>query len=238
MNDSQYVLLNAGNGINIHHTAAFSDIDITMTSNALAHVCNLYVIGDWRRFKSRLIAEHHRIHCVWWRHQSGDNIVDRIFTLAEKRIPFSRPCTRPVKCPLLHWTEEYTNAVKKMNKAKDRMPRMNDHENRQAYRRLKSEASQLIKTPSKTMFTRTAIRWIARQNSESVEDLKYVGRSYSKHHLQRKCLLFQRGKGEAVCTTVRRRQFKYSSLARDCWSQDKLRTTASWRVARRGTATW
>ena len=65
-------------------------------------------------------------------------------------MPTIKPSNNPARRPILYWTDDLTHAVKLRNKAKNKMQRTRDLNDRDEYYWLKGVAQRTIKTAKKT----------------------------------------------------------------------------------------
>ena len=80
---------------------------------------------------------------------SRDRVVSAIIQAADSSIPVAKTTCNPLHKSVPFWTEDCTEAVKKRNKAKNRMQRTQDLNDRQLYYRLRGAAQHTIKTAEK-----------------------------------------------------------------------------------------
>ena len=80
---------------------------------------------------------------------SQDRLVNVIITAADNNIPTVKPNSDPRHKYVPYWTDECTAAVKKRNKAKNKMQRTRDINDRQEYYRTRGQAQHTIKSAQK-----------------------------------------------------------------------------------------
>ena len=80
---------------------------------------------------------------------SRDRLVSSIIAAAENNIPIMKPKSDPRRKYVPYWTEECTTAVKRRNKAKNKMQRTRDNADRQEYYRARGQAQYIIKSTQK-----------------------------------------------------------------------------------------
>jgi len=80
---------------------------------------------------------------------SRDRVVTAIIEAAESSIPVTKPTVNPLRKSVPFWTDECTQAVRRRNKAKNKMQRTRDLDDQQMYYRLRGVAQYTIKEAEK-----------------------------------------------------------------------------------------
>jgi len=80
---------------------------------------------------------------------SRDRVVTGIIQAAESSIPVIKPTANPLPKSVPFWTNDCTEAVRRRNKAKNKMQRTLDLEDQQTYYRLRGVAQHTIKEAEK-----------------------------------------------------------------------------------------
>ena len=76
---------------------------------------------------------------------SRDRVVAGMIKAAESSIPVRQPTANPLRKSVPFWTDECTDAVRRRNKAKNKMKRTRDLDDRQTYYRLRGVAQHTMK---------------------------------------------------------------------------------------------
>jgi len=111
----------------------------------------LYRRADWDGFKKQCVQLITSDVVDDDIDSSRDRLVQTIIEAAEVNIPVTNPVGTGSRHRVVpFWTEECTAAIKKRNKAKNKMQRTKDLEDRKEYFRLRGVAQHIIKTAEKT----------------------------------------------------------------------------------------
>jgi len=176
LDDYNMVALNTGIGTYLRHSGEMSHLDISMASTNIARIANWYVhddpipviiklsdptvIGtclaqwcyrranwdgfkkDCRRLMRSVLVEYDVI-------TSRNRLTNTIIAAAENNIPIVKPKSDPRHKYVPYWTDECTAAVKRRNKAKNKMQRTRDITDRQEYYTARGQAQHTIKSTQK-----------------------------------------------------------------------------------------
>ena len=92
-----------------------------------------YRRANWNSFKAdckRLLNDELITDDVM---SSYEHLVNSIFEVAERHVPTIKPLNNPSRRPIPYWTDDCTHAVKLRNKAKNKMQRTRDLDDRDEY---------------------------------------------------------------------------------------------------------
>ena len=98
---------------------------------------------------------------------SRERMVNCIIEAAERHMVIIKPSNNPAREPVPYWTDECTHSVKLRNKAKNKIQRTRDLDDRDEYYRLKDVAERTIKTAKKTY---------GRDHVSKLDDKSKIGR--------------------------------------------------------------